>query len=118
MILEKFKLEGQTGIVTGAGQGLGKAFATAFAEAGANVVVADINDLTGEQAAKDLAELGVETMFVETDVSSIHSCEEMAKKVFDKFGRIDFLMNNAGICQHNPPWKSMKLNGEKSLMSI
>lgn len=102
MILDRFSLQGQTGIVTGAGQGLGKAFATAFAEAGANIVIADINDLTGEQAAADLQKMGVESMYVETDVSSVHSCQDMAKKVFDKFGRIDFLMNNAGICQHKP----------------
>lgn len=102
VILEKFSLAGQTGIVTGAGQGLGKAFATAFADAGANVVVADINAQTGQQTAEELRQLGVDTLFIKMDVSSVASCKKMAEQVFEQFGRIDFLMNNAGICQHKP----------------
>jgi NAD(P)-dependent dehydrogenase (short-subunit alcohol dehydrogenase family) len=102
MIMERFSLAGKVGIVTGGGQGLGKAFAMAFAEAGADIVIAEINDMTGDRTAAEIRETGRHAICVQTDVSAVRSCEDMAKKTMDTFGKIDFLMNNAGICQHKP----------------
>jgi NAD(P)-dependent dehydrogenase (short-subunit alcohol dehydrogenase family) len=102
MILDQFSLAGKVGIVTGGGQGLGKAFALAFAEAGADVVIAELNPATGAETVKAIEALGRQSLLVETDVSSRASCEAMAKATHDAFGRIDFIMNNAGICQHKP----------------
>lgn len=97
MILDKFSLAGQVGIVTGGGQGLGKVFCQAFAEAGADIVVAELNPQTGEQTAEEIRAMGNGALFVQTDVSQRQSVEEMTQTALKTFGRIDFLMNNAGI---------------------
>ena len=97
MILDKFSLAGQVGIVTGGGQGLGKVFCQAFAEVGADIVVAELNPRTGEQTAEELRAMGRSALFVQTDVSRRQSVEEMTQAALKTFGKIDFLMNNAGI---------------------
>ncbi len=99
MVLDKFSLAGQVGIVTGGGQGLGKVFCQAFAEAGADIVVAELNPETGPVTVQELEALGRRAMFVETDVSQRESVEAMVDKTLVEFGQIDFLMNNAGIVQ-------------------
>jgi NAD(P)-dependent dehydrogenase (short-subunit alcohol dehydrogenase family) len=100
MVLEKFSLEGQVGIVTGGGQGLGRTFCHAFAEAGADIVVAEINPETGPGVAAEVSRLGRRSAFVQTDVSNQTSVQHMVDEVLAQFGKIDFLMNNAGIVQH------------------
>ena len=97
MVLAKFSLEGQVGIVTGAGQGLGKVFALSFAQAGADIVVAEINPETGPQTVAEVQALGRRALYVETDVRRRESAEAMAAAALAEYGRIDFLMNNAGI---------------------
>ncbi len=97
MILDTFSLEGQVGIVTGGGQGLGKAFCHAFAEAGADIVIAEINPETGPVTAEEIEAKGRRALFIETDVTSPESVEAMAAKTVETFGKVDFLMNNAGI---------------------
>jgi NAD(P)-dependent dehydrogenase (short-subunit alcohol dehydrogenase family) len=97
MILEKFSLEGQVGIVTGAGQGLGKVFALAFAQAGADVVIAEINPDTGPQTVQEVQALGRRALYVETDVRRRESVEAMVTAALTEFGQVDFMMNNAGI---------------------
>ncbi|MCU0521658.1 MAG: glucose 1-dehydrogenase [Anaerolineae bacterium] len=101
-VLEKFSLVDQVGIVTGGGQGLGRTFCHAFAEAGADIIVAEINAKTGPHVADEIARLGRRSMFVETDVSDQASVQQMVAEALSTFGRIDFLMNNAGIVQHLP----------------
>jgi NAD(P)-dependent dehydrogenase (short-subunit alcohol dehydrogenase family) len=97
MILDKFSLEDQVGIVTGGGQGLGEAFCLAFAEAGAHVVVAEQNPRTGSEMAGRLEAMGRKGLFVRTDVANPASARAMVEKTIETFGRVDFLMNNAGI---------------------
>ena len=63
-LLDKFSLNGQVGVVTGGGQGLGKVFSMAFAEAGANVVVAELNPDTGPETAKEIEALGGKALFI------------------------------------------------------
>jgi NAD(P)-dependent dehydrogenase (short-subunit alcohol dehydrogenase family) len=83
-------LDGQVAIVTGAAQGIGRKIAEGLAGEGARVVVADV------QAADDLAaDLGGSA--VACDVSDEHACERMARAAMDAYGRIDVLVNNAGI---------------------
>jgi NAD(P)-dependent dehydrogenase (short-subunit alcohol dehydrogenase family) len=96
-LMEKLSLKGRTGIVTGGGQGLGRAFCQGFAEMGANVVVAEINEETGAKAAKELAALGVKTLFVKVDATKRADLDAAVKAALDITGRIDFMMNNAGI---------------------
>ncbi len=101
-MMEKFSLKGQVGIVTGGGQGLGKIFSNAFAEAGANVVVAELNAHTGQETAREVTARGRRALFVETDVANKLSIEAMVDRTIEEFGRIDFLMNNAGIVKWCP----------------
>jgi NAD(P)-dependent dehydrogenase (short-subunit alcohol dehydrogenase family) len=97
MLLEKFSLAGQIGIVTGGGQGLGKVFCRAFAEAGADIVVAEINPQTGPETVVELQRMGRRALYVQTDVSDRASVRAMVARCLHEYGRIDFLMNNAGI---------------------
>jgi NAD(P)-dependent dehydrogenase (short-subunit alcohol dehydrogenase family) len=91
------RFDDKVAIVTGAGQGIGEAYAKALAERGANVVIAEIDKSAGENVANALSESGHSAWFVETDVASAESCAALAKQTTDRFGGIDFLVNNAAI---------------------
>src|SRR5512135_947180 len=91
------KLEGKIAIVTGAGQGLGRAYSLRFAAEGAKVAVADINDANAEQVVKEIEATGAEAIAVHVDVADEASTQAMADAVVSRWGRIDILMNNAGI---------------------
>jgi len=88
------RLEGKVAIVTGAGQGIGEAYARRFAAEGARVVVADVNAEKGEAVA---AAIGGDAVFERLDVSSEDDTTRCARAVRDRFGRIDVLVNNAAI---------------------
>jgi NAD(P)-dependent dehydrogenase (short-subunit alcohol dehydrogenase family) len=91
------KLKDKVAIVTGAGTGIGKAIAEVFAEEGAKVVVADLNKDTGEQTAESLRRAGREASFCHTDVSQAAQVENMVNTAVKRYGRLDALVNNAGI---------------------
>ncbi|MEM5836366.1 MAG: SDR family NAD(P)-dependent oxidoreductase [Candidatus Aenigmatarchaeota archaeon] len=95
------KLEGKVAIVTGAGQGIGREIALAFAKEGAKVVVTDITGKEKE-VAKEIESLGGEALALKVDVSSNKDAKKMAQEVLKKFGRIDILVNNAGIFPFKP----------------
>ena len=88
------KLTGKVAIITGAGQGIGEAYAKRFAAEGATVVVADINAEKGKAVA---AALGAPHVFERLDVAAEDDTKRVAKAVFDRFGKIDVLVNNAAI---------------------
>jgi len=93
------KLTDKIAIVTGAGQGIGRAVAEKLTAEGATVVVTDIN----ESAAEDVAELiGNEAIAVRVDVTSRESLAAMAEQVVGRFGRVDVLVNNAGWDKASP----------------
>lgn len=91
------RFNGKIAIVTGAGQGIGEAYAKALAREGAAVVVADINGEKGRAVAAEITSGGGRAAFVETDVSSPESAEELAARTVSEFGGIDYLINNAAI---------------------
>ena len=90
---------GKVAIVTGSGQGLGKAVALRLARDGADVVVADINDETAEQTAVELLALGRRALALPVDVASPAEIQSLVDRAVADFGRIDFLVNAAGVVQ-------------------
>ena len=90
------KLEGKTAIITGAAQGIGKAYAQRYLEEGAKVAVADVNDELGAAAADELAKFG-DVAFLHVDVSDMASAQHLAEEVAGRWGGIDILVNNAAI---------------------
>ncbi|MEA2333330.1 MAG: hypothetical protein QOH58_3468 [Thermoleophilaceae bacterium] len=91
-------LDGRAAVVTGAGQGIGRAVARRYAEAGANVVVADLNGEAAAEAATQLSEqFGVEVLGRAVDVTSRESVRELAASVAAHFGRLDIWANLAAV---------------------
>src|SRR5256885_13408636 len=90
-------LDGRVAIITGAGQGIGRAFAKAFAAQGAIAIIAERNHERGEAVAAEIAAAGGRSRAITTDVADPHSVAAMAKAVDGEFGRIDILINNAAI---------------------
>jgi 3-oxoacyl-[acyl-carrier protein] reductase len=84
-------------IVTGAGQGIGEAYAKALAAEGASVVVADVNEAQGARVAEEIGATGGNARFQKVDVASPESTQAMAAATIDAYGGIDSLVNNAAI---------------------
>ncbi|HWO40904.1 MAG TPA: SDR family NAD(P)-dependent oxidoreductase [Candidatus Eisenbacteria bacterium] len=90
-------LTGKVAIVTGAGQGIGRAIALGLARQGARVVVADTNEKTVQSVAAEIESAGSESLACRTDVSQAASVENLKAATLARFQRIDILVNNAGI---------------------
>lgn len=91
------RFEGKVAFVTGAGSGIGRAAALAFAREGANVVVADISDKGNQETARMVEELGARSLAVRCNVTQAGDIQAALDKTIDAFGRLDFAFNNAGI---------------------
>ncbi len=94
--LDRFRLDGQVVLLTGAGRGLGRAMALSFADAGAKVAGAARTMAQLEETADLVRARGSEAMSISTDVSDPAAVQQMVDATLDRFGRVDVLINNAG----------------------
>ncbi len=103
MTTDPFRLDGRTAVVTGANRGLGRAFAAALARAGADVVVVGRTAERNQEAATAIAEeTGRRTTVVTGDVTTTADVARITEESMAVNGRVDVLVNNAGICYHRP----------------
>ena len=91
------RLQDKVAVVTGAGQGIGAAIALAFGREGARVVIADINEQTGSEVMENLTKKGFTALSMPLDVTKPESCQACITKTVDQFGKLDILINNAGV---------------------
>jgi 7-alpha-hydroxysteroid dehydrogenase len=102
-ILDKFSLQNEVAIITGAGRGIGKAIALAFAESGANLVLAARTAEAVEAAAAEARKFGVEAYGYSCDVREEKQLQQLVDKTREHFGKISLLVNNAGGAYPNNP---------------
>ena len=103
-IADLFDLSGKVAVITGGAGGIGVVYAEALCEAGAAVVVADVDADAAERAATGLAAKGHSAAGTGVDVRSLDSATSMAQAAVDAFGGIDILINNAAIMTDLPPY--------------
>ncbi len=108
------KLKDKIAIVTGAASGLGEASARLFAAEGATVVIADIGDEKGRETAGTIPR----SHFIKVDVTSPESVEAMVAETVEKFGRLDIMMNNAGIDGEQAPIADSSIDNWRRVMDI
>lgn len=91
------RLKDRVALVTGGGRGIGRAIALGFAKEGADVAVNDLDPKSAGGVCEEIQSLGRKSMGIQADVSDSHQVDAMVEEILDKFGRIDVLVNNAGI---------------------
>jgi 3-oxoacyl-[acyl-carrier protein] reductase len=94
---DKVAADRKVAIITGGGQGIGRSIVLELAEIGVDVVAADINIEAAESAAAEAAAAGINALAIEVNVADADNVNAMVEKTLEKYGRVDFLVNNAGI---------------------
>ncbi|OGS44996.1 MAG: 3-oxoacyl-[acyl-carrier-protein] reductase [Elusimicrobia bacterium RIFOXYD2_FULL_34_15] len=96
------KLKDKVALITGGAQGIGRSIAEKLADEGAKIVIVDVMEEAAKKTAEEISkEKNVESLSLKIDVSSSQETEEMIKKTVEKFGKIDIIINNAGITRDN-----------------
>lgn len=110
--------EGKAAIVTGGASGIGRSTAELYAREGASVTIADIDSVGGQGTVDLIKSFGGRATFVETDVSDPSDCEALVKSTVERFGRLDFACNNAGIAGEQNPTAEYSIDGWQKLISV
>ena len=111
------RLLDQVCVVTGAGHGIGRAIACALSDDGAHVVVADVNSEAGSETAAAITSGGGHALAVQTDVTSPDAQDHLFKRIASEFGRLDVLVNNAGIF-HVAPLLEFPLDAWRRVFAV
>lgn len=102
-VIDSFRLDAKTAIITGGSRGIGRALACALAEAGAKICIVNRNKAAGQEAATAIAdETGVKAIAIAADVTDEAAVKAVVETVLDRFNTIDILVNNAGIARTAP----------------
>src|SRR5579859_6287625 len=117
-VLDLFRLDGQVALVTGAGSGLGQAFALAMAEAGADVACVDLRQGAAALTARYIGELGRRAAVIPADVTQEADATAMVEKAVAELGRLDIAFCNAGIAGVSQPLIESKLSDWQAVIDL
>lgn len=112
------EFDGKVALVTGASSGIGRSTAVLYAKYGANVVVSDMNDKGGEDTVEMINQAGGKAIFIRTDVSKFNECQSLVEQTLDRFKRLDFACNNAGIGGESNPVAEMSEEGWNKMIAV
>ena len=115
MRLANLTLKGRVAVVTGGGQGIGRAIGLAMAQLGASVCIADIDPDAGARAASEIAAMGGRALAVRSDVTIAAQVAALADRCVADFGRIDILVNNAGGASGAAVRREERVRGQSAL---
>ena len=110
--------ENKVALVTGGGSGIGQATVLAYAERGAKVVVADVDEDGSHETVKMVEDKGAEAIFVKTDVAKPEQAEALVAKTLDVYGRLDYVCNNAGIGGEQNPTADYSIESWQTVINI
>lgn len=105
-------------LVTGAASGIGQTSAQFYAREGAKVAVSDIDEVGGQETVKLIKQAGGDALFIKTDVSNPADCEKLVSQTVEKYGRLDFACNNAGIGGEQNLTADYSLEGWQKVIDI
>ncbi|MBT3346760.1 MAG: 3-oxoacyl-ACP reductase FabG [Gemmatimonadetes bacterium] len=111
-------MKDKVAIVTGSGRGIGRRIVERFVREGAAVVIAEVDTATGEDVCRQVVADGGKALFVQTDVASQASVQDMVEKGVEEFGRIDTLVNNAAATGHRGDFLDVDLQTWERILAI
>ncbi|MBI2022031.1 SDR family oxidoreductase [Candidatus Daviesbacteria bacterium] len=117
LLTDLFNLKGKTAIVTGGAAGIGRGISQRLSEAGANLMIADLDEEEARKTTEDLKSQGRKIDFLKVDISSEESVKLMVEETVLKFGSVDILVNNAGIYP-SIPFAKMSLEDFKKVLAV
>jgi len=115
--MTQYDFEGRVAAITGAASGIGRETAVQFAENGAAVVVADVDD-AGEDVVAEIEEAGGDAVFVHMDVTSMDDVETMVETAVEEFGQLDYAVNSAGVSGGDEPTGDVAEDGFERTIDI
>jgi NAD(P)-dependent dehydrogenase (short-subunit alcohol dehydrogenase family) len=110
--------QGTVAIVTGAASGIGKAVAELFAQQGTAVVVSDINQPLADEVAQQIQQTGGQAISIAVDVARPEDCERMVSVAMERYGRLDYACNNAGIGGEQHPTADYPVESWQQVISV